>query len=282
MKIQTVPEAFNGEKTLDTDLFIYDYKMSSDVFKSKVNLSHHMFSFLQTGVKQVHFPDASVTVSEEQSLLIRSGNCIWSEMLSTEDYYFCRLLFFSDSRLKKILRKLSKPSISKRLPSPYFIIQNDEYIHGYLASLSTVISASHEHMEKFLAIKFEELMVYLINKYEGDFENFLRSMIHNQNSDFKTIIENNINTSLKIEEIAFLCHMSPSTFKRNFLRVYGSPPGKWFRYQRMINARELLREGKLKASDIYLDFGYSNLSNFSAAYKKLFGYSPNNTPKNTK
>gem|GEM_PF-3921274 len=32
-------------------------------------------------------------------------------------------------------------------------------------------------------------------------------------------------------------------------------------------------------SEIYMDFGYDNLSNFSTAFKNEFGYSPKNVMK---
>ena len=48
MSIENIPEIYieNNEKQ---DLFVYDFKMTSDVVKSKVNLSMNMFSFLQVG-----------------------------------------------------------------------------------------------------------------------------------------------------------------------------------------------------------------------------------------
>ena len=35
-----------------------------------------------------------------------------------------------------------------------------------------------------------------------------------------------------------------------------------------------LEQDNLKPSDIYLDFGYNNLSNFSIAFKNKFGFNP--------
>jgi AraC-like DNA-binding protein len=55
---------------------------------------------------------------------------------------------------------------------------------------------------------------------------------------------------------------------------YGCTPGKYFQLKRLQRAKELLETRKVKASDIYLDFGYENLSNFSAALKNTFGLSP--------
>lgn len=68
--------------------------------------------------------------------------------------------------------------------------------------------------------------------------------------------------------------MSLSTFKRHFIKEYNESPGKWFRNKRLEKAKELLEIGTKTSSDIYLDFGYNNLSNFSSAFKKKFGINP--------
>jgi AraC-like DNA-binding protein len=88
------------------------------------------------------------------------------------------------------------------------------------------------------------------------------------------VVESNVNSNLKLEEIAFLCNMSLSTFKRHFKNEYKQPPGKWLKDKRLKKAKELLQGGDLKASDIYLNIGYNNLSNFSVAFKNKFGISP--------
>ncbi len=275
MKIQNVPEIFTENNSNESDLFIHDFKMTDDVFKSKVNLSQHMFSFLQKGKKQVHFSDSSVAVDAQQSLLIKRGNCLWSELLDNDDIYYCKLLFFSGNKLRDFLTKhnLIKPN-EEEAPS-YFIIENDDYILSYLNSLSTVVSAPAVFRPNLLSVKFEELMLYLINKYGKAFEKYLQSLTSKEISLFDKIIEKNVYSNLRIEEIAFLCHMSLSTFKRKFVKEYKSSPGKWFQDKRLQKAKEILEEGQLKSSDIYMDIGYNNLSNFSAAFKNKFGKSPN-------
>ena len=127
---------------------------------------------------------------------------------------------------------------------------------------------------EMLSLKFDEIMLYLLTKYGEKFEMYLYSLISKETSPFKKTIESNVYSNLKLEEIAFLCNMSLSTFKRNFIAEYQVSPGKWLQDKRLQRAKELLENGDLKASDIYLDFGYSNLSNFSIAFKNKFGISP--------
>jgi len=273
MPIQNIPELYL-EKTIDnTDLFIYDFKMTEDVIKTKVNLNMHMFSFLQEGKKQVHFSDVAIAVNNEQSLLLKKGNCLWTELLDKESVYFCKLLFFSDKKLKEFLEKHTT-EVSSNNEVSYFAIQNDTFITSYLNSLATISSAPSVFMESLLSVKFEELLLYLLNKYGIDFQSYLYSLIAKKTSEFQKTIEKNIYTSLTLEEISFLCNMSLSTFKRHFIGEYNVSPGKWLRDKRLLRAKEVLEEGNLKSSDIYFELGYNNLSNFSAAFKNKFGINP--------
>ena len=274
MPIENIPEAYIANQDKMPDLFAYDFKMTEDIIKSKVNLNMHMFSFLQVGKKQVHFADTSVLVDNSQSLLIKKGNCLWSELLDTEDIYYCKLLFFSEKRLKEFISKHLKKKNKTKISFSYFTIENDTYLNSYLNSLSTIMEAPAAFIENLLTVKFEELLLYLVNKYGEVFENYLFSLITDDISPLKKAVQNNLYTSLSLEEIAFLCNMSLSTFKRHFIKEYNESPGKWFRTERLLKAKELLIKEKLKPSEIYFDLGYNNLSNFSSAFKSEFGVNP--------
>jgi len=274
MPIENIPEIYIKDPKANQDLFVYDFKMTSDVVKSKVNLSKNMFSFLQVGKKQVHFANTSMAVNSQQSLLLKKGNWLWTELLDTEAIYYCKLFFFSEKKLTDFLSKYTNDVKPYKEEIPYFVIENDNYIAAFISSLSSSTFTDHSFSDALLVLKFEEIMLYLLNKYGSDFEYYLHSLISKEVSPFKNIVESNVHSNLKLEEIAFLCNMSLSTFKRHFTNEYNEPPGKWLQDKRLQRAKELLQTGNLKASDIYLEIGYNNLSNFSVAFKNKFGISP--------
>jgi hypothetical protein len=74
MPIENILEIYFQNIKTKQDIFVYDFRMSSDVVKSKVNLSMNMFSFLQVGKEQVHFTGTSVAVNKTQSLLLKKEN----------------------------------------------------------------------------------------------------------------------------------------------------------------------------------------------------------------
>lgn len=274
MPIENIPDIYLKKGRSIPDLFVYDFKLVNHMARSKVNLSMNMFSFLQVGKKQVHFADTSISVNREQSLLIKKGNCLWTELFDQDKVYYCKLFFFSEKRLLDFIEKHldKKPSEEKEIS--YFIIENDDYINSYLNSLNTISSALPVFVENLLSVKFEEIMLYLLNKYGERFESYLYSLISKNLSPFKKVVESNVHSNLKLEEIAFLCNMSLSTFKRYFKDEYEVSPGKWVRDKRLQKAKDLLESGNLRSSDIYLEAGYNNLSNFSTAFKNKFGVSP--------
>lgn len=278
MQIQNIPEMFLRSKTQNPELYIYDFKMTEDVVKSKVNLSLHMFSFLQTGEKKVQLEDAFVEVNNKQSVLIKSGNCIMTELLDNEQIYFCKLFFFSNKNIIDFLERhphLVSGTKTKQVETPFFVIENDEFIHSFVASISSVLKLKTEMASPLLSIKFEEIMLYLSQKYGSAFVNYIQSLANtDSNSSFRKIVDANVYSNLGVPEIAFLANMSLSTFKRHFANEYQENPGKWFQQKRLNQAKKLLDKGEKKPSEIFAAFGYNNLSNFSTAFKNEFGYSP--------
>ncbi|WPV64040.1 helix-turn-helix transcriptional regulator [Chitinophaga sp. LS1] len=68
--------------------------------------------------------------------------------------------------------------------------------------------------------------------------------------------------------------MSLSSFKRKFARIYGNSPNKWLLEKRMERAAKMLRHEHRKASEIYYELGYENLSSFIQSFKQIYGITP--------
>lgn len=284
MSILQLPEKLINSKKTIPDLFVFDYIMTKDIVNRKANVNLNLFSFLQTGQKKINFADTSITINENQSVLIKPGKCLFTELLLEEQTYFCKLFFFSQNNLESFFLKHKNNfdfSVKKNHTEiPFFIIENDTYIKSFIQSLSTLMTLKTEFSQELFMVKFEEILLYLIFKYEQSFIDYLHSLItHKIKTSFKTVIENNVISNLKMEEIAFLCNRSLSTFKRHFITEFQENPGKWIQKKRLLYAKEQLEHKKCKPSDIYADIGYTNYSNFSTAFKNEFGINPKEIQK---
>jgi AraC-like DNA-binding protein len=82
-----------------------------------------------------------------------------------------------------------------------------------------------------------------------------------------------------IKELAKMAAISESKLKKLFKAVYGLPPYEYFQKHRMDKARTMLLTGQYSIKDVGYALGYTNLSNFTLAFKKAFGLLPSDLLK---
>lgn len=75
-----------------------------------------------------------------------------------------------------------------------------------------------------------------------------------------------------ILQLAAMCDLSPTRFKELFRQQFGCPPYTLYQAHRMEHARSLLRQKNV--TETAMELGYSNVSHFSAAFQRQFGYTP--------
>lgn len=80
-----------------------------------------------------------------------------------------------------------------------------------------------------------------------------------------------------VDVLAKQAAMSASKLKTLFRSVFGMSVFEFYRYHRLDYARHLIEGRKLSIGEVGLKIGYNNLSKFSQAYKKQFGFLPNQT-----
>ena len=80
-----------------------------------------------------------------------------------------------------------------------------------------------------------------------------------------------------IDVLAKQAGMSASKLKTLFHSVFDMPIFEFYQYHRLGYARNLIEGRKLTIGEVGLKIGYNNLSKFSQAYKRQFGYLPHQT-----
>ena len=79
---------------------------------------------------------------------------------------------------------------------------------------------------------------------------------------------------VRINELAALVHMSPSTFRQHFRSLTGMSPVQYQRQLRLQEARQLMLNQALDAASTAARVGYESASQFSRDYRQLFGAPP--------
>jgi len=93
-------------------------------------------------------------------------------------------------------------------------------------------------------------------------------------SELNEFMEKNYMYNMPIHKFGYLTGRSITTFKRDFKKAFQTTPQRWLTQKRLELAHYQLKEKNRKPTEVYSEVGFENLSHFSYAFKKQFGYAP--------
>lgn len=234
---------------------IYDSDHST--IKNRIVLERNMINLVVAGEKMLYHTDGNVKVNAGELILIRRGNVLTTEVKPDHANFKSIIIYFTNELLLKF--------------NPSFVhLQQDEFIRHYVHSLEILLKSPEPLSDKIRLLKLEELLVYIRERYPA------AEVLPQRDEDtlIQQVMENNIVTPVTVEELAFLCNCSLSSFKRKFARIYHTSPQKWLVEQKLALAAQLLASNSERPATVYLKVGYENHSSFSQAFKLRYGVSP--------
>ncbi|MBS6195951.1 MAG: helix-turn-helix transcriptional regulator [Clostridiales bacterium] len=93
-------------------------------------------------------------------------------------------------------------------------------------------------------------------------------------------ISNHYDSTLKIEELAEMCHISETHFRRIFKECMNMTPLEYINWVRIKNACDELKRTNDSAGSIAVKTGFSSLSTFNRNFRRIMGISPQQWRKN--
>ena len=280
MKVYNLPHDLTpGSSLAPDDVVISGYASRQSTVRNKIILHHHMLNLLIDGRKTIAQAAGTVTVYHDEILLLAAGNCLTSEVLSDAGQFRSIILYFSSHVLEDfqvrhaaLIGRLSGPAPRKE---PVVTFAKDAFIRNYIESLSLLLAAPGLLTPEIRRLKLEELLLYLVQTAPAGLDSFRAGPADAAPElVLRKVVETHVARPVTVEELAFLAHMSLSTFQRRFVGIYGLPPQKWLLKQRMQLAADLLLHHHQPPSNVYQQVGYESHSSFSEAFRKTFGLSP--------
>jgi AraC family transcriptional regulator, exoenzyme S synthesis regulatory protein ExsA len=189
------------------------------------------------------------------------------------------MFFVPDSYLRtfvhemtNIIAKIDPAEISRSL---MLSVAHDQTLVAFYDSVISYFTASKQPPEDLVELKFRELLLNIItNPANKELTSYLYKLFLNRADELQDIMERNYVYDLQLEEYARLCHRSLASFKRDFTKSYGMPPGRWLLEKRLEAAKHLLLSPEKSVHDIAFESGFKNNTHFSRSFKNFYGSSP--------
>ena len=241
-------------------------------FKSDIMFEHHMLIWFISGETKIVQADGTYLFKSGDIFLIprnqlatiinypRNGLPHKTVVmhLTTErlrEFYADLNPRLGGSGAQKILRFTSHPLLQSCLASliPYFEMKD---IPENIASLKITEAIS------------------ILRAIDPAIDNVLANFEEPGKLDLVSYMEKNFMFNMPMEKFSYLTGRSITTFKRDFRKAFNTTPQRWLTKKRLELAHYHLVEKAGKPVDVCYEVGFENLSHFSFAFKKQFGYPP--------
>ncbi len=151
----------------------------------------------------------------------------------------------------------------------------NKLIEQYIKNLTIYFEEPEALDEELGVLKLKELiMILLKSANHQSVRTLLTDIFSPVNHEFRKALEQNLFNPLSIEELAFICHMSLSKFKREFKKEFNESPARYIKSQRLEKAAKKIITTKDPISAIAYDCGFVDPTTFSANFQQKYKISP--------
>jgi len=247
--------------------------LAEKYLRNEVMLNDHCFVRILSGEVKIVQSDTSRIYRPGDTILFRRRQLSTVIQYPTDNKpYKCVLIIFKNERLKEYY---SRNPAREKTDSSAAIRSYQEHplFESYFGSLLPYFDLQDELPEKLLSIKIEEALT-ILRTIDDSVDTLLADFAEPGKIDLEDFMEQNYMFNMPLEKFSYLTGRSLTTFKRDFNNIFGSTPQRWLTKRRLKLAYDLLSKSKQKPVEVYREAGFENLSHFSHAFKKQFGYPP--------
>ncbi|HWV74055.1 MAG TPA: helix-turn-helix transcriptional regulator [Pseudosphingobacterium sp.] len=146
-------------------------------------------------------------------------------------------------------------------------------LDSFFASMLPYFDLDYKLPQDLSKLKIQEAIT-ILRSVNRDIDNILSDFSEPHKINISEFMEKNYMFNMPIEKFGYLTGRSLTTFKRDFKKAFNTTPQRWLTWKRLELAHYQLTEKRRKPIDVFYEVGFENLSHFSYAFKKQFGYSP--------
>lgn len=249
-----------------------DIKLSTNhdkQFRTEVLFDHHMLIWFLSGETRIIQADATYSFKAGDIFLI-PRNILTTVIMAPQQSVVMHLTverlqaFYAD----KHLPPLQAP------PTQILTFTTHPLLQSCLASLLPYFDIQDKFPPDIASLKITEAIT-ILRTVAPEIDHILANFEDPGKLDLISFMEKHYMFNMQLEKFGYLTGRSLSTFHRDFKKKFNTSPQKWLTKKRLELAHYHIVEQHKKPSEVYLEMGFEDLSHFSFAFKKQYGYSPN-------
>lgn len=269
MKIKTDSHTFNY-----SDVFFCYHSNQTQCFNKQINF--HSIIYVYSGEILLEEGNKKTLISKGQCIFLRRNHKVSMTKRPTKQGEDFKGIFMVLSRdfLREYYRSIKKNTTNRKKLTPSIVpLSDNTIINSLFLSIQPYFDTSIQPLQEIIKMKQEEAILALLSHSE-EFYPTLFDFTDPWKIDIMDFMEKNYMHDFSLEEIANFTGRSVATFKRDFSKMHSVSPHRWLIRKRLEEAKKMINEKNKAVSDVYTEVGFKNLSHFSTAYKKEFGFAP--------
>ena len=230
------------------------------------------------GAKRVSLSHRSFEYNESRMVVYAAEVPVGASIVkaSSEEPFLCLVVPLDPQKLIELILKVFPHSLPKTPDTQAIYIGNShpKIVTAAIRIMDLILQ--QEDADLLVPLVIDEMLIRLLRSPAGPAIAQIGITDSNAQKIAKSIswLKENYATTVRIEDLAAIAGMSPSSFYSHFKSITSMSPLQFQKTLRLQEARNLMITRRVDVSNASLQVGYASLSQFSREYSRLFGYPP--------
>ena len=221
--------------------------------------------------------EVNAQLKSNEAVLLKCGNHFVDLLRETDDD---QVEIIAIHLYPEVLKKLytgNLPDIVKKQNNSKGsqVIVSSNVIAKFIESLDFYFQNPSLVNNDLLELKIKELILLLVQSKNINSILELVADLYSANTvQVRKVIELHLFSNLKLDQLAKLCNLSLSSFKREFRKEFNDSPTNYINNKRLEKAQTLLTITNLSISEVAYETGFQDSLYFTRLFKNKIGIPP--------
>ena len=245
--------------------------VSKRIVEGELFIRQHVVDYIISGTSEVYYGGkSSVYQAGDFRFAVKNRLSKFTKQPPAGGEYRSISICIDQDTLLQMKDQYQPNRIAAQRYENVFLLKPNKIFRNYIDSLTPYLENSNYIDGELLRTKIKEAVLVFLS-VNPELKNLLFDFSEPGKIDLEAYMNAHYQYNGDLKHFAYLTGRSLSTFKRDFLKIYNTTPNRWLLQKRLQDAHYLLKEKKLKSTEVYLEVGFKDYSHFLAAFKKFFG-----------